>query len=142
MMTTKKTKGTAVSIPAGVTIGVCVSLSITLILAAMLTWIVSKGKVDENVVGYISVGILLFSAILGTLTSSVKIKRRRMLVCCETGALYFASLLAITAIFFGGNFRGIGVTAIVILIGSLIPGVLGGVTRNRDNRRYRKYGTG
>lgn len=142
MMTTKKTKGTAISMPAGVALGAFVSLLMMFIFAAALTWFASIGKIDERQIGYISMGSLLLSTIAGTLVSAAKIKRRRMLVCCETGAIFFASLLAITAIFFGGKFRGIWVTAATILIGCLIPGILSGVTRNNSKRRYSKYGTG
>ena len=126
----------------GVTLGVCISFLITFVLAAVLTWFALEGKVDEKTIGYTTMGILLVSTISGTLISAGKVQRRRMLVCCMTGAIYYMVLLGCTALFFGGNYRGIGVTGILILIGSLISGIWGLKADKRSNKRYKKYRTG
>ena len=142
MATAKKVKGTAVSIPIGVTSGVCVSLLITFVLAAALTWLALEGKVGEKTIGYIVMGILVISSALGTLLSAARIQRRRMFVCCLTGGIYYLVLLGSTAVFFGGNYRGIGVTGALILAGSLVSGVLGLNANRRGAKRYKKYRTG
>lgn len=142
MTTIKKVKGTAKTMPMGVTLGVSVSLLITIVLAAVLTWGAIEGKVAEKTIGYMTMGILLISSILGTLLSALKIQRRRMLVCCVTGGVYYLVLLGGTAVFFGGNYRGTGVTGGLVLLGSLISGLLSLNANKRRAGRYKKYRTG
>ena len=139
MTTANKVKGTAVSMPVGITLGVFLSLLVTVLLAALLTWLELAGQINENSIGYFSIGILLVASVLGPLLSAMKIKRRWMLVCCVTGILYYLTILGITALFFGGNYQGVGVSGLVILIGTLISGMLGlNRGRARDNHR-KKY---
>ena len=137
--TAKKVGGTAVSMPVGIMTGVSVSFFTTAGLAVLLTWLELAGKIDEKLIGYYSIGVLLIASVLGSLLSAVKIKRRWMLVCCITGVLYYLVLVGSTALFFGGNYRGVGVSGIVILAGTLGSGVFG-LNRGRGGeKRYKKY---
>ena len=142
MATAKKVKGTAVSIPIGVIQGVIASLSITCGISVVLTWLALGGKVDEKTIGYFVMGTLLISAVLGTLLSILRIQRRRMFVSCVTGGVYYLVLLGSTAVFFGGNYQGVGVTGLVVLIGCLISGILGQKANKHVPKRYKKYRTG
>lgn len=142
MTTTKKVKGTAVSIPIGVTAGICTSLLITFASSAALTWLALEGKVSDRMVGYIVMGILLVASVIGALFSAVRIQRRWILVSLLTGGLYYLILLVGTAVFFGGNYRGIGVTGVLVLVGSLIAGCLGLRSNGHRTKGYKKYRTG
>lgn len=142
MTTTKKVKGTAASIPIGVTAGTSTSLLITFASSAALTWLALEGKVTDRMVGYILMGILLAASVIGALFSAVRIQRRWMLVSLLTGGLYYLILLVSTAVFFGGNYRGIGVTGVLVLVGSLIAGCLGLRANGHRTKGYKKYRTG
>ena len=139
MTTTKKVKGTATSMSVGVAMGTGVSLLITCVLSALLTLLALEGKIQENTIGYFSMGILLASSVLGALLSAVKVKRRWMLVCCMTGGIYYLLLLGSTAVFFGGNYQGVGVSGLLVLMGCSISGMLGLRKGRHGDKRYKKY---
>ena len=118
MVSKGKASGLASTIPGGVGLGAALSLAITLIGACVSAWLIHKEIVDENAVGYCSLITLLLASSLGAVLAMNRTKRMRMQVCLLTGASYFLSLLCITALFFGGEYTGIGVTALAVLGGS------------------------
>lgn len=141
MTSIKKVKGTAASMPVGVAMGVLTSIIVTFSLAALLTWLAFGGRIEENILGYLVIGVLLIASVLGSLLSAGKVKRRRILVCCLTGLIYYLILLGSTAVFFGGNYRGVGVSGFVVFIGVLTSGLLGLNNDGHRDKRFRKYRT-
>lgn len=139
MTTTKKVKGTAKPMPVGVAMGTGASLLITCVLSALLTWSALEGKIAEKTIGYFVMGVLLIASALGALLSAVKVKRRWMLVCCITGCVYYLILLGSTAVFFGGSYKGVGVTGLMVLMGCLISGMLGLKKYKLRDKRFKKY---
>lgn len=139
MHTRSQVKGTALPMTFGIVLGTAVSLLITVLLAAILTWLCLEEKVDGDSLGYYVMCILLISSMFGAVLAAVRIKRRRMLVCIVTGAAYFMALLGITAVFFGGIYKGVGVTGILVMMGSAIAGMLGFVKSKRSDKHYKKY---
>lgn len=139
MVTANKAKGTATSMLTGIIFGVLLSLVYTCALAAIVTGLVLNGKIEESIIGYFVMGILITGAALGSLLAAVKIKRRWMMVCLLTGAGFYLTLLISTAVFLGGNYRGLGVSGLLVLIGSLISGIAG-LSRNKSrDKGYRKF---
>ena len=111
----KKVSGTAMSMPAGLGIGLLVALVITVAGAAITAWLIASEKIGESSCGYAVMLILGLGVGLGALSAVYFTKRQRLLVCMLTGVCYYLSLLAMTALFFGGQYQGMGVSAIVIL---------------------------
>ena len=111
----KKIKGTAMSMPAGVGIGLLISLVITVAGAAITAWLIASEKVGQGSSGYAVMLTHALGAGLGALSSVYFIKKQRLQVCMLSGACYYLSLLAMTALLFGGQYQGMGVSAIVIL---------------------------
>ena len=97
------------------------------------------GRLKQENIGYGVMLLLLTASYAGAALASAKVKRRKGLVCLLTGVGYFALLLAVTALFFGGQYSAVGVTALLILAGSgcaaLTP-ALGG-KRGRKGRLKR-----
>lgn len=138
MVMNKKVTGKASSVPAGVTIGVCMSLAVMLVGAAVLAWLVASESVGEEMIGY-GVMIILFAAsVSGSWLSSMKIKRLRVQVSLITGGIYYLILLAITALFFGGRYHGMGVTGILVMLGSGTASILGLKGKNGRKVKTRK----
>lgn len=140
MVVNRKVTGTASAMPVGLAMGLGISLGATMLGCAVLAWLISQETVPQSGIGYGSVVILLVSSLLGAGVACGRIKRRRMLVCVLSGVCYFASLICITALFFGGQYQGMGVTALVILAGSLCIGLLGlrgDGSRGRHRRKTR-----
>ena len=141
METAKKVRGTALSMPKGIALGTLISVMITALLAAVLAWLLMTDKIKKEASGYLMMGIPMLASFLGSWMSAAKIKRRWMLVCSITGGIYFLSLLAVTAICFGGNYQSVGVTGLLVLGGSLLSGMLG-LTKGRDSTKsFRKCRT-
>ena len=142
MVMNQKATGRAMSMPAGIAMGVAVSLVITLIGALLLGWLVDRETLELNSIGYGSMVILLTASALGALTAKSRIKHRSLVVCLITGGGYYLSLLAITALFFGGQYQGLGVTMGVVLAGSGAAGLLSLKRKKSITKGYRKLRTG
>lgn len=140
MVTNQKATGRAASMPVGIGVGVVLSGIITLVLSCVLTWLILGEKMPESSMGYGIIGILLAAALSGALVSAKRIGHRKMLVCLGVGLGYFLMLLMCTALFFGGQYQGLGVTAAVVFGGSGTAGLLasgGGKGKRQKRRRTR-----
>ena len=76
-------------------------------------------------VGYGIMVLLIVSSFAGAMISFGRIKRQRMLVCIVSGVIYFAMLMSMTALFFGGQYSAVGTTALLVLAGSGAAALLG-----------------
>ncbi len=131
------------SMPGGIGLGVGVSAAITLLLCWLISWLIASERVGENAIGYAAMTILLVSAYVGALLAAARIKHQKMMICLLSGAAYFAVLLACTALFFGGQYQGVGISALLIAAGSIAAamtdaGIVGGKNKKRKKKhRYR-----
>lgn len=126
------------SMPAGLAVGAAASLGMTLLSAAILAKLVDMETVAWENIGYGIVILLVLASFFGAMTAYAKIKRQRLLVCGVSGVIYFGILLAITALFFGGQYEAVGVTAGLVFGGSAcawLLGLRGGGSKNRKKFR-------
>ena len=120
MKRNRKATGRALSMPAGFAIGTCISLGMTLLLSALLAKLISSEKLEWEKVGYGIMIILLITSVVGAKSTCVMIKRRKLMSCMIAGVLYWLGLITITALFFGGQYDGVGITGVIILCGSAL----------------------
>ena len=139
MVANQKVTGKAVSFPAGVAIGLAISWSLTLIMAAMTAYLEGRGILGYDAVGYCLMLTLLLSSLAGALTAARKVKRIRFGVCMASALCYFLTLMVLTALFFGGQYSGIGVTGLVILGGAAAASFLGRSGKRSTSVRIKKY---
>ncbi|MBQ3541868.1 MAG: TIGR04086 family membrane protein [Oscillospiraceae bacterium] len=132
-MKIKMPTGRSSGVSVGILIGVLVCVGVTLIATVILAWLITAEKMGESAVGYGAMVALLLSAILGSWTASAKIGRLRTQVCLITGGIYYLVLLSITALFFGGQYQGMGVAAILVIAGSGVTALLG--IREKKSRK-------
>ena len=138
MVVNRKVTGKASSVPAGLALGGAVSLGITLILAAVIAKMVSDEKLAEENIGY-GVMVLLFTAsAAGAAVANRRIKRQKLLVSALSGVLYLGILLSITDLFFGGQYEAVGVSALLVMSGSLVTALLSGSGNRGAKRRKTK----
>ena len=135
MTTNKKVFGKAGSMPLGLAAGTAVGLLITIVFAVAMTQLVLGGKLEEEAMGYGAMMAIPVSAAMAALVSFAIVKRRRMQVCMLTGMAYLLSLVAINVLFFGGQFQGLVVTIMLILLGSGGVGALGLREGKRSGKR-------
>jgi len=123
----QKVTGKASSIPVGLAVGGFVSMLFTIIGAIAAAWLIGNEKLSENKIGYCAMVLLLSASYLGAWTAAEKIKHRRLYICVMSGLLYYVILLAINALFFGGQYNALGVTALLVLAGSICAALLKGM---------------
>ncbi len=136
MTVNQKPSGRAVSMPRGLLIGGLTSLGITLAVTALLAKLMEREAIPDGKIGYWVMGMLLLAAVSGSAAAAGKIKRRRLMVSLLSGGVYFLTLMGITALFFGGQYEAVGVTAILVAGGSLLP-VLCRPSPNRGGKKKR-----
>jgi len=135
MTVNAKPTGRASALPAGLAWGAMAALTVTLLGAFLTAKMIDLGVVEWSESGYCVMVIVPTAAWAGALTAAAKVKRRRLLVMLGTGASYMGMLLMITALFFGGQYSGVGETSLLILCGSLL-GIFTPIGRkNGRNRR-------
>jgi hypothetical protein len=137
----QKVTGRAMSMPAGIALGIVISLTVTLIGAFLLGWLIDNQTLEVNSIGYGSMVILLSASALGSLAAKSLIKHRLLVVCLISGTGYYLSLLAITALFFGGRYQGMGVTLVMVLAGAGTAGLLSMKKKKSITKGYRKLQT-
>ena len=130
--------GRATSIPGGLAIGAAVSMLVTVLVAAIGAHLVMSGIIPQEQIGYCSICALVSAGIVGALTASTKVKRKRLMICMLNGLIYYLILLSLTALFFGGQYDGMGVTFAVIALASLAAALIGSRQGGNNNRIIRK----
>lgn len=120
-----KGKGKTMSMAGGLALGALVSLAVTLAGTGVLAYLVNGEHLDMENIGYGILVMLLLGSFLGAQTAFRRIRRRRLLVCLAAGGVYLGILLGMTALFFGGQYSGVGTTALLILAGSMVAALLG-----------------
>lgn len=135
-----KATGTASTIPAGLAAGALASGTMTLLGTLAAAKLIDMEIVAWSQAGYAVLVILLLSAWMGAMVAAGKVKRRRMAVCMGSGAVYMLMLLAVTALFFGGKYSGVGETALLILCGSMVAVFMGEPGKRRRKTVKTKKG--
>lgn len=136
MVINRKVTGRASSIPAGLAIGACSSMGITVLLSVLAAGLVSGERIQEGSIGYLAMFILLVASAAGALVAGNKIKKMRLQVAALSAVIYFCLLLGVTALFFGGQYEGMGVTLVMVLLGSGAGG-MATVFAGGSGKRYK-----
>ena len=140
MVINKKVNGTASSIPAGISFGCGTSLLMDVAGAMIFAKLIDAEVLAENAIGYSAMAVLLVSSFAGARTAYAKIKRRKLLSCLICGGAYYCVLLAMTALIFGGQYQGMGVTALLVAVGSMCAVMLELPKGQQRGGRKRKIG--
>ena len=115
MFTNKKRSGTALSIPAGLGVGLLVGLTVTIAGAALTAWLIATEKIGEGSASYAAMLILALASAVDALSAVYLIQKQRLQVSMLSGVCYYLTLLGMTALFFGGQYQGMVVPAIIVL---------------------------
>ena len=120
--------------------GTGLALGLCLVLTALFAGAISREWVPESAMGYGAAGILLLSAGAGAYAAGRWYPAKGAAASCLGGLGYFLVLLLLGALFFGGRFHGILVSALLIL-GAVGAAVLLSARRGKGRKRkYKRYG--
>lgn len=139
MVTNKKVMGKAGSVPKGLAIGTVAALLITILFAVGMTQLILAEKISEMAMGYGAMIVMPLASAVSALIATGVIKRRRMQICLLAGLAYFIVLGIINVVFFGGQFSGVAVSVLLILLGAFAVGLLGARGEKGRGKRRKNY---
>ena len=99
-------------------IGLLVSLVISLVAAMITAAVIVAEKTEVTSAIYGAFAALLLSSFLGSITASSLAGERPLMMCIINAALYYILLLTMTALHWGGTYRNMLVTALLVLGGA------------------------
>lgn len=118
--------------------GALAAIGVTLVCCAVCAWLISKEMIGEAAADYCIPVILILSSFAGGKTAIHRIQERRLITGVIVAAIYVLALLAVTALFFGGQYQGIGVTVPAALSGGVGAAILGNRAKKRAASRKSK----
>lgn len=136
MTTNRKPTGRAATIPVGLLTGGAAALASTLVLTAVLAKLMDGEILRSENIGYGVMVLLLISSFLGSAVACRRVKRQYLVTAALSGTVYVLLLLSITALFFGGQYSAVGVTALLVFCGSMLAAML--FSRDGKGRKSRK----
>lgn len=130
----KEEKNTVQRIIVGITAGII----ITLLGVGLAAIMIARGIVQESGTAYCAIAILLLSAVTASRIAALNYSGIKIWISLATGLTYSAILLAVTALFFDGQYRGIGVTIMVVLSGCTMAAIMKNKGNNMRKLRRNK----
>lgn len=118
--------------------GVCVSVVVTMVLTGVFAGLVSGQFMEEHLLSYVALGIIMLSSFLG---AGIAGGRGQVINQLAIGVLYWVVLLGINAMMFDGNLSGMVPTLIAIFGGCAVALLVlqrGGGASKHKRRRYRR----
>ena len=134
-----RTKKLEMGIPGGLALGILTSILVTLVGTASASWLIAGGTVGEDGVPVVACILQLIGAATGALTSTLCIKKMRLQICMLSGLIYYLTLLGITALFFDGEYAGMGLAALMIVLGCACVAIWAPNNKYPGRKRKRGY---
>jgi hypothetical protein len=125
MVINQKVTGKAIPIAAGLALGAGASVLISLLAVSILSYMILTEKISPESIGYCAMVTLWLASAGGSWLAAATVKHRWLPICLGVGGIYYGLLAGITVMFFGGQFQGMFVTALMILAGSGSVALLG-----------------
>ena len=136
MVANKKVTGRASSVPGGLASGMLTGLVITLLASAFAAYLASREVLAQDMFGYCAMGVLVLASFAGAAVAVRRIKKMPLQMAVASGLLLYVMLISMTALFFGGQYDAMGITLVLVLIGSGAGGIL---ASGKPVSRKRKY---
>lgn len=118
-MRKKEFRNSEKSIPVAICAGTVISFVSMIIGVMIITLLLSNETIAEAVIGYAVLLTTLISVVVGTVVTVLLVKSRVFVLSLCTSSAFFLLLLALTAMFFGGQYSGVPATLLVIIGGSV-----------------------
>ena len=109
--------GKKASVPAGLVTGILTSLGFLFLGASILAWMINKEMLEKKATGYGVMMLLIVASYMGCKVGYIRIKEKRRIISGMVGVVLMLILLSVTALFFDGQYSGVGVTLMQILCG-------------------------
>lgn len=132
-------RGKTMSMPAGIITGGVTGIAGTVACAVLAGKLLNKEWISIEAVGPAAMAIMLLCSFAAAQMAWIQVKRQRAAVCLGAGGAYYTMLLGMTALFFGGQYSGMGIAGALVLAGSGSVVLLGMYRKTPGTqRKYRK----
>lgn len=125
------------SIPMAIGIGTLISFLTMIIGAAVMTLLLANQTIEESAIGYGVLLVTILSVVIGSVVSILLAHSRVLIVSLCTTLSFALILLAMTAMFFGGQYSGVPVTLMVMAGSAISVALIAGKYMNKP-KSYRK----
>ena len=115
----------AVRLPAGIGIGVAVALAITMLGAVIVTFMLAGENLAVGSATFAIIPVQFLAALCGSTAATMCIGKHKMQVSLITAGMYLLSLLASNAIFFEGEYVGVGGSILVVALAGVAAAFIG-----------------
>lgn len=133
-----KSKQNSITLAFGTTLGVIVSILITLLLAGIAAILVLNGSVPDSTTPYICIAILFISCFVGAYLGGKTVEDKKLISCVFSGSMYFLVILAAKILVFEGAYTRVIPTIISILVGIGLATIL--ILKPKRQRTGKKIG--
>lgn len=131
-----KRRGSAMKTQSALMFSTVSAVVLTVTLASVTAVLIENEVIQANGAGYCVMGILVTVSMAAGLLAAELVKNKHIQVCMAAGICYFMSLIAMTALFFGGQYTGTLTTFLMIVVGSLLSALIE-MRKNGQGRRSR-----
>lgn len=138
----KKLTGRAPSLGKSVAAGVSLGAIWTVISAAIIAKLVDSEILAMENVGYGAMFAVLSAVFIGAFLAGKWAGHMVLQAAVISGVAYFACLLLVNALFFGGSYTGLGVTALLVALATALAVLAAGKGKGRPRRRRYKIPKG
>ena len=135
----KKAKGTASSMPLGISEGVLMGLFILISITFISAWLLYKGLISNHVLGYLLMAGQLAGAWSGAFFAIKRVQRRNAIVGLSTTGILFALLLGINKILCGGHYKGTLTAGILFSIAVILAVLISARAGRSGHHRKSKH---
>lgn len=111
----RSVKESGVSIPKAIGYSLIVSMITSLLGILAAAYLIYNEIIIQENMGVVVTVVLLLSSAASAITAINTAKRMRLQMSLLSGVAYYLLLLSVTALFFGGEYSGIVLTAVTIL---------------------------
>lgn len=129
----KKEKG----LPEALGIGLLAGMAVTLVGTSLLAYLIGNETMDISGMNPGCIVIHLIGSALTGLVAHGVMKRQRIVVCALSALCYFLVQIGITALFFDGQYHGIGAGILSIIGGGVLSILPGFISRGSGGKRMK-----
>lgn len=129
----KKDKG----LPEALGIGLLAGVILTLLGTGLLALLIGNETMDITAMSPGCIVIHLIGSALTGLVAYGVMKRQRIVVCALSALCYFLVQVGITALFFDGQYQGIGAGVLSIIGGGVLSVLPGFISRSSGGKKLK-----
>ena len=96
-----------------------ISIGVTLLATAIMARLILSGVLKGNTIGYIAMGIILISVIVGSVHGARSAGSRGAIAAVSNAGLYWLTLVILNALVCKGEYHGLWVTLFLALGGGI-----------------------